>query len=107
MPDDFTLKLSFLTAAVLGVVSVSLFLGRYFRSDPMVRSLHLPFSVPLFLIDFTHPQLNAIPTIGLSDPILSYFSALQFSFDGVRMLKEGYEKVNFLALYVRFLEPNQ
>jgi hypothetical protein len=35
MPDDFTLKLSFLTAAVLGVVS--LFLSRYFRSDPMVR----------------------------------------------------------------------
>ncbi|KAF8491191.1 cytochrome P450 [Russula emetica] len=68
MPDDFTLKLSF-TAGVLCVVS--LFLSRYFRSDPM---------------------LNAIPTIGLSDPILSYFSALQFNFDGVRMLKEGYEK---------------
>ena len=99
MPDDFTLKLSFLTAAVLGVVS--LFLSRCFRSE-----VHLPFSlaVTLFLNDLTHPQLNAIPTIGLSDPILSYFSALQFNFDGVRMLKEGYEKVNFLALYVRFLE---
>jgi hypothetical protein len=54
------------------------------------------------LNDFIHPQLSAIPTMGFSDPILSYFSALQFSFDGVRMLEEGYEKVIFLALYMRF-----
>jgi len=103
MPNDFILNLTFLTTAVLGVVS--LLLGRVFRSDPMVRSLHLPFSVTLSLNDSTHHQLDAIPTIGLSDPILSYFSALQFSFDGARMLKEGYEKVNLLSLYVRFLEP--
>ncbi|KAF8504637.1 cytochrome P450 [Russula emetica] len=39
-----------------------------------------------------HPsRLEAIPTVGFSDPILSYFSALRFFFDGVRMLKEGYE----------------
>ena len=38
-------------------------------------------------------QLNAIPTVGFSDPILSYFSAVHFIFDGVRMLKEGYQKV--------------
>ena len=46
----------------------------------------------------TPPQLNAIPTVGFSDPILSYFSALQFNFDGVRMLREGYEKVIPISL---------
>ena len=40
-----------------------------------------------------HFQLDAITTIGFSDPIFSYLSALQFYFDGVPMLKEGYEKV--------------
>jgi hypothetical protein len=42
--------------------------------------------------DVTCFQLDAIPTIGFSDPILSYLSAFQFNFDGVRMVKEGYEK---------------
>ncbi|KAI0277137.1 cytochrome P450 [Russula aff. rugulosa BPL654] len=37
-------------------------------------------------------QLDAIPTVGFRDPILSYFSALQFSFDDARMLREGYKK---------------
>ncbi|KAI0000304.1 cytochrome P450 [Russula vinacea] len=50
---------------------VSLLISRYLRSDRV---------------------LDAIPTVGFSDPILSYISALQFHFDGVRMLKEGYEK---------------
>ena len=43
-------------------------------------------------------QLDAIPTIGFSDPILSYFSALQFRSKSIPMLKEGYEKVISLAL---------
>ncbi|KAH9993110.1 cytochrome P450 [Russula vinacea] len=66
--DEFTLRMSFLMGFF---VVFSLFVGRYFRRDPM---------------------LDAIPTVGFSDPILSYFSALQFIFDGVRMLKEGYQK---------------
>ncbi|KAI0278605.1 cytochrome P450 [Russula aff. rugulosa BPL654] len=37
-------------------------------------------------------QLDAIPTIGFSDPLLSYFSALQFYYKSIPMLKEGYEK---------------
>lgn len=45
-----------------------------------------------------HFQLNAIPTAGFAGPILSYFSAAQFTFDGIRMLKEGYEKVICLSL---------
>jgi hypothetical protein len=50
----------------------------------------------------TCPQLNVIPTVGFSDPIFSYFSALQFNFDGIRMLKEGYEKVVRIFLeYIR------
>jgi hypothetical protein len=68
MPDEFILKMS----SLVGVLFVvSLFIGRYFKGDP---------------------TLDAIPTVGFSDPILSYFSALQFNFDGVRMLKEGYQK---------------
>ena len=43
--------------------------------------------------DLTCFQLDAIPTVGFSDPILSYFSALQFNFDGDRMLNGGYQKV--------------
>ena len=41
-------------------------------------------------------QLNAIPTIGFSDPILSYFSALKLNFDANRILKEGYENVIYI-----------
>ena len=47
-----------------------------------------------------HFRLDAITTIGFSDPILSYFSALQFYFDDISMLKEGYEKVICLTPYV-------
>jgi len=54
------------------LVVVLLFVSWYFKSDPL---------------------LSAIPTVGFSDPILSYFSALKLNlFDGGRMLKEGYEK---------------
>lgn len=53
------------------------------------------FVLPLsLLIDFGCSQLAAIPTVGFSDPILSYFSALRFVFDGLTMLKYGYEKVS-------------
>src|SRR5712672_1835869 len=38
-------------------------------------------------------QLDAIPTVGFPDPILSYFSALKFNINGIRMLREGYKKV--------------
>ncbi|KAF8463177.1 cytochrome P450 [Russula ochroleuca] len=68
MPDEFTLKVSFLAGVVL---VVSLFVSPYFRRDLM---------------------LDAIPTVGFSDPILSYLSAVQYIFDSVRMLKDGYEK---------------
>ncbi len=43
-------------------------------------------------------QLDAIPTIGFSVPILSYYSAVRFTLDGVSMLKEGYEKVICLSI---------
>ncbi|KAF8471577.1 cytochrome P450 [Russula ochroleuca] len=66
--DEFTLKLSTLMGFF---VVLSLFISWYFRRDTM---------------------LDAIPTVGFSDPILSYLSAVQFNFDGVRMLKDGYEK---------------
>ncbi|KAF8271107.1 cytochrome P450 [Lactarius quietus] len=38
------------------------------------------------------PLLDAIPTVGFSDPIFSYISALRFNLDGIPMLKDGYEK---------------
>jgi len=68
MPDD--LRVSFLAGFF---VVVSLFISWYLRGDPL---------------------LDAIPTVGFSDPILSYFSALKFNFDGIRMLKDGYEKTS-------------
>jgi len=67
MVDDSTLRLSFIVASLF---VVSLFASLY-RRDPL---------------------LEAIPTVGFSDPILSYFSALRFVFDGLSMLKYGYEK---------------
>ncbi|KAF8491193.1 cytochrome P450 [Russula emetica] len=69
MPDDeFTLRMSFLMGSF---VALPLFLSWYLSRNP---------------------ELDAIPTVGFSDPILSYFSAFRFIFDATRMLKEGYEK---------------
>ena len=92
MPDEFTLKVPLL-AGVL--IVVSLFVSRYFRVDPMVSSLLLLITPSLIDITLTcfHWQLDAIPTVGFSDPILSYFSALKFNLFRVRMLREGYQKV--------------
>jgi hypothetical protein len=50
------------------------------------------------LDELTCSQLNVIPTVGFSDPILSYFSALKLNFDADRMAKEGYEKVIYIFL---------
>ncbi|KAI9440521.1 cytochrome P450 [Lactarius indigo] len=66
MVDESTLRLSFLVASFF---VVSLF-AIWYRRDPL---------------------LDAIPTVGFSDPILSYFSALRFHLDGLPMLKHGYE----------------
>ena len=51
-------------------------------------------------------QLDAIPTVGFSDPILSYFSAIRYIFDDIRMLKDGYEKVIALSIHA-FLVSNR
>ena len=63
----------------------------------------IPWSGPirltvLSLTNVSRFQLDAIPTVGVSYPILSYLSALRFIFDGVGMLKEGYQKVICLSL---------
>jgi hypothetical protein len=93
MPDETTMRLSFLAGFV---VVISLLISWYLKGDPLVSpQFHcLVRSAPDRHAPY--PQLNAIPTVGFSGPILSYFSALQFSFDSVRMLKEGYGKVNCL-----------
>jgi len=57
----------------------------------------------LNLNDVTAFQLDAVPTIGFSDPILSYLSALRFYFNSTPMLKEGYEKVICRTIYAVFL----
>jgi len=67
MVDDSTFRLSFLVASFFVVY---LFVSWY-RRDPL---------------------LDAIPTVGYSDPILSYFSALRFLINGLPMLNDGYEK---------------
>jgi hypothetical protein len=87
MTDEFTLKLSFLAGALV----LSFFFRLYFRRDPIVGPFHLSFT--LYLNDVTCFQLDAIPTIGFSDPILSYLSAVKYNYDGVRMLRDGYENV--------------
>jgi hypothetical protein len=101
-PDEFTLRVSFLMGFF---VVLSLFVSRYFRGDPMVRPLLSYFT--LSLNNVTRFQLDAIPTVGFSGPILSYFSALQFNFDGVRMLKEGYQKVICLSLHTPLVGSNR
>jgi hypothetical protein len=104
MPDDeFTLRMSFLTGFF---IVLSLFISWYFRRDPMVRSL--PCRLIHAIIDNGYVyQLDAIPTVGFPDPILSYFSALQYSFDGIRMLREGYKKVIYLSFSYVNPSPGQ
>ncbi|KAI0292786.1 cytochrome P450 [Russula brevipes] len=87
MANEYTLRASFLAGLF---IVVSLVVNRYLRRDPLVSPLTVSFVLPL--VNVSIPQLDAIPTTGFSDPILSYFSALRFNFDGIRMLKEGYEK---------------
>ena len=96
MSDEFILKVPFFTGVF---VVVSLFVSWYFRGDPMVRPLPFLFSPSLNDVSLICFQLDAIPTVGFSDPILSYFSALKFNLYGVSMLKEGYQKVIRLSLY--------
>ena len=93
MPDEFTLKVPFLAGLV---VVVSLFVSQYLRRDPMVRSS--PSLLTPSLNSVTLSQLDSIPTIGFSDPILSYFSAIRYIFDSVRMISDGYETVIFVFL---------
>ncbi|KAI9447173.1 hypothetical protein BJY52DRAFT_1193545 [Lactarius psammicola] len=87
MFDESTVRLSFLAASFL---AVSLF-ASWYKRDPLVSPTPFGPSLPL-LIDLGISQLEAIPTVGFSDPILSYFSALRFIFDGLPILKYGYEK---------------
>lgn len=95
MLDDSTLKLSFLAASFL---VVSLF-ASWYRNDPLVSPTR--FVLPLsLLIDFGGFQLDAILTVGFSDPILSYFSALRFNLDGLPMLINGYKKVSALVFII-------
>jgi hypothetical protein len=93
MSDEFNLKAPFPEGLVL---VVSLFVSQYLRRDPMVRSS--PSLLTLSLSNVTLSQLDAIPTIGFSDPILSYFSAIRYISDSVRMLNDGYETVIFVFL---------
>jgi len=71
MADDSILEISFLAGLL---IFVSLLITWYRSWDS---------------------QLNAIPTVGFSDPILSYLSAFRCNvLDGTPTIKEGYEKVS-------------
>ena len=59
--------------------------------------------MPLINNGYVH-QVDAIPTVGFSDPIFSYFSAVRYSFDGIRMLREGYKKVMYLP--ISYVQPS-
>ena len=100
MDDESTLSLSFLAASLF---VVSLF-ASWYRRDPLVSSTSFCRSL-LLLIDLGGSQLADIPTVGFSDPVLSYFSALRFVFNGPHMLKYGYDKVNFCFCFGLFKVP--
>ncbi|KAI9465137.1 cytochrome P450 [Lactarius psammicola] len=67
MLDESTLSLSFLVASFFVVY----LFASWYKRDPL---------------------LDAIPTVGFSDPFLSYLSALRFNLGCLPMLKYGYEK---------------
>ncbi|KAI9441480.1 cytochrome P450 [Lactarius indigo] len=70
-------------------------LANWYRRDPLVSPTPLAVNLPLsLLIDLGVCQLDAIPTVGFSDSILSYLSALRFNLDGLPMLKYGYERTS-------------
>ena len=94
MPDEITLKLAFLTASFIAAFH---FLNRYYRGNPMVRPDFFLFTP--YLNNAPRFQLNAIPTVGFSDPILSYVSVVQYILNGDRILRNGYEKVICLSLF--------
>ena|SRR6266851_6222771 len=89
MADEAMLGLPILAGSLILVI---LFITWY--GDPLVS--------PVFSISLATRadrwglgiQLNSIPAMGFSDPLLSYLSALYVHvFDGTQLLKEGYEKV--------------
>ncbi|KAI9509456.1 cytochrome P450 [Russula earlei] len=70
MTDESTPRVPFIAAGF--IILISLYIIWHRRADPF---------------------LDAIPTEGFSDPLLSYLSAFRFTFlDGPSMLKEGYAK---------------
>ena len=93
MFDESTLRLSIIAGSFF---VVSLF-ASWYRRDPLVSLYHF-----VLLSSADRYQLEAIPVVGFSDPILSYFTALRFIFDGFSMLKQGYEKVNYSFFMITF-----
>jgi hypothetical protein len=92
MAEESTLGLSVLTGTF---VIVSLLFIWYRSTDPFVGHITslITKSIPINCL-----QIDAIPTVGYSGPILSYLSAFRYSFlDGQSMIKQGYEKVMALA----------
>ncbi|KAH9067780.1 hypothetical protein EDB87DRAFT_1573341 [Lactarius vividus] len=90
MVNESILRLSFLIASFF-VVSLS---ASWYRRDPLSPrplAVNLPLSL---LIDLGVSQLDAIPTVRFSDPILSYLSTLRFNLDGLPRLKYGYEEAS-------------
>ena len=97
MVDDSTLRLSFLAASFF---LVYLF-ASWCRRDTLVSfSSECESSPYQLLIDLDGFQLDAIPTVGFSNPILSYLTALRFKLYGIPMLKYGYENVNAFVLII-------
>ncbi len=94
LDDSILTGVSFPVASLL---LAFLFVSLYkLKRDPLVSipsfRLSLPFQI--YLDDF---QLDAIPTVGFSVPILSYLTAIRFIFDGFAMLEYGYRYKNVIA----------
>ena len=74
--DDSTLTMSFLLAFLVVLLFVVSLIANWYRKDAFVSYISLRLLPFILLIS---PELDAIPTAGDFDPMLSYFSALLFS----------------------------
>ena len=80
-----------LTFCASVLAAVFLTIQWYQNRGPNVR-VCIPFHQSIALVH-SSAQLDAIPTIGYSNSLLSYITAVRYLFDGRKLTQEGYDKV--------------
>jgi hypothetical protein len=71
-------------------LGICLFLDTHIRGDE--EGTHFPLAC-LIIEGLTSPQLSHIPSLGFSDPILSYWSALRYVLDPPGFLRREWQRV--------------